>query len=348
MGGVQRYAIIGAAVIVLAGIVRIPNGDQMRAITRLTTETIMILGFATILFLVVNKWLACFVILVSITAMFPAFDRFAHWRREAVLFGAAWYVYVYLFVDNPDYWLLNSICIVVLANIVVIAFQVNELDPYHILSGGLMSRSFAPSTIKSQHITGLMFNINEASALLGVSAPLFLRSGWKKYIPLVAIGLIATKSTVGIAAVAAGVLVYLIKKKKYGPIACVVAALPAYAFLWDKNLKHAVTWRLEQIWTAVRIASDHPFGVGPGHWHLATNQLHAHSDVFQAVAESGFLAMVIIIGFSVSLYLKLSPYNAMILAGIIMISICSFMWFIPTTALIMTTLLAVIDRSPNA
>ena len=191
---------------------------------------------------------------------------------------------------------------------------------------------------------GFQFNINETSALLGLSFPLFFREHWKKFIPLIVMGLIATKSTVGVAAVIGGCVVYLIRQRKYHYIWCALAALPAYTFLWDKGLTESVLFRWKYIKLAVKIASENLFGVGPGHWHIATNQLHAHNDIFQMIAEAGFLALVLIAGYLATLYRRIDTYQCVILAGIVIVSMSSFMWFIPTTAIVMVSLLAVIDR----
>jgi hypothetical protein len=308
----------------------------MRAMTRLTTETLLILGFAGLLCWFVNPWLGLFVGLVAVTALFPAFDRFAHWRRSAVLFGAAWYAVIYLWAQPEP--LINAVCVVAMVNVAAVLMQAAGMDPYQVLSLGTMDAE------ENGRLIGLMFNENEASALFGLSFPAFCRRKWWKYIPALLLGLILTKSTVGIAAVVAALCVALAYCQMLWMALPVIVAGAAYVLFWDSNMVDSAAFRLDYAKLAARIVSDHPWGIGPGHWHLATNQLHAHNDIAQLTVESGVLGFGLMAGYAISLFRRVGMFGAMVLSSVLVVSACSFAWFIPTTALIMATLLAVADK----
>lgn len=306
----------------------------MREMTRATTESILILGLCVVLFFF-NKWLAMFVAFVTVSSLFPVFDRFAYWRREAVLFGVLWYVFISYFADKN--LMFDAVCILIIINSIVAFVQLVGLDPYKIMSFGMFHST-------SLDVTGLMFNKNELSAAAGVAFPLFLRRKWLKAMPAELFVLFIAKSTTGIAAAGVSFGVYLLYERVYWPFIPVVLCGILYVTFWDTGNMSALNMRLGWLKTAFRILRDHPLGIGAGHWHLAANQLHAHNDFAQIAVESGLHSLIVIYVFTVTLFLKADIMGKAIISGIAVTSLISFMWFIPTTALIMTTLLAVVGN----
>lgn len=295
----------------------------------------MIFGLSAYLFAFVNPWLAVFVALTAVCSAFPVMDRFAYWRREAIVFGAVWYAFI-KGLDREH--VLNAVCVVSLINVFAVFLQMVGADPYSFFTFGLMDGDTAG------RITGLMFNENELSALLGVSFAAFIRPTWFLCIPAIVLALFFSKSTVGVAAVFAGMCVFLYSHRKLYLIWPVLVLGVAYVIFWDTNIGQSGSWRLEYLSIAERIISAHPFGIGLGHWHLVTNQMHAHNDIAQMTVETGVIGLGVMAGFIFSYFRNTDLMGMMFLSAIVVTSLVSFAWFIPTTALIMATLLATGDK----
>lgn len=327
------------AVLVGASLLRLPGEGEMRAMTRVTTEMVMVFGLAAWIAYYINPWVGLFLALASVTAAFPIFDRFAYWRREAIVFGAVWYA----FVNGLDRdHLLDAVCIVVVVNLFAVLMQYFGIDPYAFFSFGLMDSH------SDGRIIGLLFNENELSALFGISFWAFSRGPLFVFMPFIVIGIFLTKSSVGLAAAGVSVGVWLLATRRYKSIAILLALVFVAVFFYDKNIAESFAWRMNYNAIAAQIIIDHPLGIGLGHWHKATNQLHAHNDIIQMTVEMGAVVLAIFSGFVVSFIRKTDLTGIIFLSAIMAASLVSFAWFIPTTGLIMVTLIAASDGKKNA
>lgn len=225
-----------------------------------------------------------------------------------------------------------------LVNVFAVLVQACGFDPYRLFSFGTMHGD------SGGRLVGLMFNENELSALLGITFPLFLRKKWFWFIPGIIIALFLSRSTVGIAAVAVVSIIGMAYYRLFWFMLPAAIFCALYVLYWDTNIGLSGAWRIDHAKIAARILFDHPWGIGAGHWHLATNQLHAHNDIIQATVETGIIGFGIITGYIVSMFRHIDVFGAMCLASIVIISVCSFAWFIPTTALVSVTILAITDQ----
>jgi len=303
--------------------------------TRLTTETLLIVGISAVVFWYVDAWIGLFVALAAVSPLFFKFDVFAYMRREAILLGIAWYVVVAKLAWRR--YLVNALCVVALFNSLAVILQAFKVDPYAVFSFGLMHGT--------SRLTGLMFNENELSCLLGVTVPFFLSRPWRWFIPVVVAALVLPRSTVGILAAAAGGIVWLICHRKEWWIAYIALAGAAYVILWDTNLMASAAVRWGFYKQALALMVSHPFGVGPGHWHLAANQLHAHSDLLQVGAEMGIPGLLVLAGYTIHHSVRHDLHHMIYFLPVIVVSLIGFPWFIATTALVNVTILGLINNS---
>ena len=322
----------------VAGIFRLP-AEHLRALIRVSVEFAVIWAFAWFVFKKVDPWLGAFVFLASIMTVFPVFDRFSLLRRDAILMGVGWYILLRLYADRD--LIFNGICIVSLVNSLFLLSDWCGIDPYAIVTFGAITSSGLATN------TGLMTNPGEASVLAGISVVLFARGRWKWFMPLILLSLIPAESTVGPVCVLAAMTVCLVYRRDKTALIGLLGALIAvwlYAAFWDSNNLLSCQWRIDYNLIGLEIIRDNPFGVGLGHWHLVTKQLHMHNDFLQMVVEMGVISSLIIGGYFITSFYKTDLLGRMALAAIVVASAVSFAWFIPVTGLILVSLMAGINR----
>ena len=318
---------------VMAGVFRIP-AEQMRHLCRVAVEFAIIISCAWYLVKRVNVWIGLFVALTAVMAIYPEFGRFALLRRDAILMGVGWYVLLKFNADRD--LIFNGICVLSIINSLFLILEWCGLDPYMIMSMGLFSS--VDSTI-----TGLMTNQNEASVLIGISLPLFFRGRWRWFIPLIALSLLPAESTVGIVCVLTSAIVYMFHRKDtmlgVVVVGILLILLPLYVTYWDANGLSSA-WRIRYNLIGLDILKDHPAGIGLGHWHLVTNQVHAHNDILQIIVEMGLVCGVLVGGFFITTFYHTDLMGRTILVSMVVASLVSFSWFIPVTGFVMVSLLA--------
>lgn len=177
----------------------------------------------------------------SIMVMFHSF----YW-----LLGACFFIRFYECFENKYFsWILNSICIGILIQAVVILanglgyspeYWVMSLFHSDIVIHGQVFNDFGQST-------GTFSNTNMAGGYIGIGLVAFTRKKWLWFLPIAILALLSTKSIMGIATGAAGLFYYyrgdLIKKKWLYLLASVSMLLTYFTGLKGLDDGRFVIWR---------------------------------------------------------------------------------------------------------
>jgi O-antigen ligase len=274
---------------------------------------------------------------------YPQYDKASYLAFQAVFYGAVWYVLLILCVQNVNA-LLNAICLIALANVGLMILQYFGIDPI-----------FKPIAGYEGYYPGFMPNNNLTSGLLAICLPAFLRYRWALLLPMVFLGLILAKTTGGALAAVAGLIVWLNIKfpRTYLTIIVLIGLVLFLVFVDNPG----IAARLEVWMIGLKESINHPLlGAGIGHWKtvfnmpLAINNLRwttPHNEFIQAYFEMGVFAVVIIMGYLVSVTRRFRNINTMFIAAfavIVVNSLVNFPFHIATTAYIAVTWIALMDK----
>jgi len=243
-------------------------------------------------------------------------------------------------INKQDF--LNILCIIALIQIGWIYMQIAGYEPLFKVTP--LYKNFANLN------TGLMGNTNLSGILLALCVPAFFRKGWAWLLPLFIYPFYKVNCTTALVALAIGAIFYLYHKFKI--IWPTIIFAPIALFLgWPKIIAFNAGPRLNLWKTLIPIIKQHPIaGYGIGQYKYVSspvittlkriaplNWSTAHNDFLQLWIDVGLVAVLIIVGFLISLFLK--RHNDYVLAAIILIGvICSMGFFVAYTPLMFITL----------
>jgi len=299
----NNYTYMVAAIILLAGVVRLPV-DSMRALFALSFRLGVIVLFAVFLFENVNRWAGVLLALAVISHLYPAYSIRSYAAMDGILMGLGLYAFIVLKCSNIEP-LLNSICVLTFLMVLFLAIQAFGIDPY-----GLLYRVFGANRVVAG--IGLMANRNETSAFLALAAPAFYRPQWVLFIHVIVAGLYFARGFGGAAGFGLGLIVFAFcYGHHFWPMIALSFALAAWYFYIDIP---GVAIRLNKAWTpALGIYKQHwLFGVGFGNWRIVYTEavkagimdggwMRLHNTFIQNTVEMGIGFIAITIGFFISI-----------------------------------------------
>lgn len=221
-----------ACLLIFASLWRLPLGQNPRVAFQAFFEISLIALFGVVLWRA-NKWVALFLALATVSAVYPNGGPASWLAFRSVLCGLLWYMLVVHFVNTQGVRaIMDAMCIIALANTMFLIAQALGAS-IHTVGFDLVYRPLIKGT--GTPPVGLMANRGEASCLLAFCLPAFFsRKIWKCFLPVVIIGVVLTKSTAGLLASAAGILFYAcIMGKAMWVIICTVPALILYCLYID-------------------------------------------------------------------------------------------------------------------
>jgi len=204
----SKIGIIAAVLLGGACIVRVPVPmGQLRPLFQLLLEVAAIMMFAVFIFTRINRWIGVFLMLCLFSSIYPVFDKTSYMARNAVVYGLLWFTLLVTMMDKGGVkYLINAIAVIALANSIFTFFQYFQVDPYRIVTIGVIRTDPIPG--HAGQCTGLMSNPNELSSLLAMSFPAFLRQKWFFGIPVVITAMLMAGGSGGPASLTIGLLCY--------------------------------------------------------------------------------------------------------------------------------------------
>ena len=370
------FPMFAVAILLAVSIVRIPVADgYMRSLFQMITEAGVFFLFAVFIYCFVNKWVGLFLALTVFSTIYPSFGKWSHMARGAVVVGCLWYTLIVLTVKDTRY-LLNAICIIALANIFFAILQYCNMDPYSVVTFGLMKSA-------SSQITGLMANKNMLSALIAFSLPAFFRKRWVWFVPLIFYGLTIASSTGGALSAVTMTFIYFFLKDGKGAVKKNAVAMIAlsvwacffffeidspfvvetvkseYALSENPNITIGGSAKQRQdAWVkGLKLYyQNRPFfGYGIGHWKLVFKKIsppggsvmvQAHNEFVQGLFEMGVLFPVLVFGYFVGIirrYRKEAILSATTIGIIALNSLVNFPFHVATTAILAVTWMAIFE-----
>ncbi len=307
----------------------------------------------------VNIWIGLFLLLAVIFSRYPETTDISRSALLNVLLMMIWfYVCVQILNTQRIDVFLGIFCLVGIANVAMLIFQHFNLD----VGVKVPSRTgLAFDDIR----TGLMDCRNSASAMLAFTLPAFFRRKWFYLIPLILIGLVLSKSTGGVMAAGAVIMVYSIyrmpdfvsavhKIPKIGSMIQSVQFLNAWTFrtLWAAVVVCLAVFYLQFIdspgmigrltaWIeGSQVFMKHPYvGAGLGHWKVlfadpdirwrtfGLYYAQAHNEFIQVAIEMGIFSIITIIGYFVSVARRMHPGAIIPALAILAVSVNSLVFF---------------------
>ena len=291
------WVAFAACVFLFVGIYRFPvPPGQLRVAMQFLFEIATALGLAAFLFIRISRWIGAFLVLVVISHFYPWYGPASYLALNGIFYPLVWLTLVVVMAkEESTKALLDMMGVLALAHFGYQCVQYAGLDMLY-------------AQTSSENVVGFMANPNEASSLLAFCLPVFLRKRWRWGLPLMALGLIMTKTSSGALSAAVGILAYLalIGKLKY---ALAVASVgPLYiAFVDAPGIERWPVWK-----TAFLFWTDRPFfGIGLGNWKILSGYFPwpahwdmVHNQFLQGLVEMGVCFGIICLGYFGSVILR--------------------------------------------
>jgi len=271
------------ATVLVASVILIPNGIDARIQRDLNLELFTFGAMAWLCFRRVDMLAGAFMLIVFVNLFFLGIVREAMFVM-VILAGAFLLVSMtyHLWAERTDVLydiILGFACVNVL-------WQISQLCGLNLLV-----------TMQHGQASGLMANINDCSALYGLTFPVFMRRNRWPWMIFPAAGLVIAHSLVGMVAVVAILAVYAARRlslwKMIGAAACLALLIGAFALYEGFSLKNQLDHRGKMWGLSLQIAAEKPWGWGIGQYafvvpmitsyHGLTDQQRA--DTFNGVID---------------------------------------------------------------
>lgn len=324
------------AIFSIIAVVRLPVGQEMRPLFVFMVRVGVVFLFSIYLMEKVNLWVGLFLILALFSHSMPWFSltNGAHIQTQesyVALNSVAMGCLLYFILTKSDLnynIILNMMCVLALINIVFVALQRLNIDPYPLIG---IKGNCSP--------TGLMSNQNELSAFLAICTPAFFRNKWFWFLPIVAVGLFLAGSLNGVLGASLATFVFLMFHE-YKFIGFIALFIGVGVFLLNDDFiqnSQSISQRL-YIWKKALYLSfkNQPFlGFGLGNW-LNVNEVIAkagdykdglmytrvHNTFIQGFVEMGVGFIVVLIGYAFSLIKQINRKNILPLSALGAIIVC--------------------------
>ena len=303
-------------------------------------EIALSLGLAAIIWNY-NKWIASFLMLVTVSMFFPHYGLMGYLAGKAVFNGCIWYLFIVMFFSVYN---LNTI------------YRMMRIITYFHISVALFQYLKLAGFINSEAVTGLMANPLELSALISFCLPAFLSLKGKRILLILipVAGILLAKQFLGFVSLGAGIIFYLaVVYRIYWPVIPVILA----AALWYQFIDTpGIDFRLYVWKRAIMAWKQHwIMGSGIGHWKIVFSKpmlvdgrvwRTTHNEFLQMLFELGIGAAIIFIGYMIDIARKMTRKAVIPLTALVMVSVhcaASFPMHIAPTAMVAVTWLAIID-----
>lgn len=294
----------------------------------------------------VNEFAALFLLLAVVSRTVPTITLESQHALKCVLFGLGWYLFVYQFGDKK--LLMDVICVIALAHF--LATFIQWLNIPSLFSGA---------------VCGLTFNPNEGSAMFALCFPAFLQEGRKRYLLIIFAGLAMVHSFGGALAVTAGLIFWGCMSGYYFIAIPTVIALGLFWWCVDTPSASArwIVWK-----NAFNMyLPNWKWGCGLGHWETISQELvrsniqllpgnnlawtRLHNTFLNGLVEMGIGFAIIISGYFINTFRKLTRKAIIPFTALIVIIICcstnSMFRMNAVNAMIAVTWLAVLQKQLN-
>lgn len=220
--------------------------------------------------------------------VFTATDQYIYYICAAAVFVAV----KHSKLDNETYY--NAICAATVFQLAMGVFQFFKFDPY------TWALNFFVQTVSLwDGINGTLGNPNFHCAFLAISLPMFFRSGWRWFVPLIAFFLVYSHTSTSVVAACAAVAVYF---WHWTWLVAMGMAGAVYAFWYDGNIlgnERFGYWRgaleLMALWKP-----SYVFGMGPGVGF--THEWPLHNEWLTLFYRYGLVGLSCAAGYVVTAY----------------------------------------------
>ena len=315
---VKTLAAVIAMIFFFAAILRLPGLTPANyRLYMIGLFNLMILfSFVCFLWVIVNKWVALFLLLAIVSRGFPLPTEVAAETFEYIVYGIIWYCVVFFTARHvPDYY-LDALCVIALANTMALIVQHLPIRSWYV---GVPS--------------GLMSNPNETSTCLAMCLPACFRPGRTWFIPVVLTGLVLSKSFGGVLAASFGLIFFgYMQGGIVITTTLVLAGLVGFYLFIDKP---ATVERLEPWQRALELYPQRwLMGCGLGHWKVAFVELakagqfpqgyvRLHNTFIQGMMEMGIGFAVIVVGYLVDTIRRFNRGDVLPAMALVAIIVCS-------------------------
>ena len=301
-----------------------------------------------------NKWIAMFLVLVTVSMFYPRYGIMSYMAGRAVFNGCLWYLFVVMFFSVHN---LNTL------------YRMLRIFVYFHVSVALFQYLEIAGWLSVPVVIGLMANPLELSALVSFCLPAFLDLKGRRVL-LVVIpvgGIFIAGQSLGFLSLFVGAAFYLwLRYKMYFPgIALIILITSLWVFkdlitlFFDhpgNELSVSVTNRLYVWKRAIMTWKQHwIMGSGIGHWKVVFSKpmlidgkrwVTTHNEFLQMLFELGIGAAIIFIGYAVDVLRKMTRQAVIPLTAMVMITVysaASFPIHIAPTAMVAVTWAAVLQ-----
>jgi len=263
---------------------------------------------------------ACFLMLCVLMSYYPACTLRSIHSLRLILIGLVCY-YLLCKSDIELRLFLNSLCVYCMVHVAFLCLDSFGLEPYLIFG----------MTAESTGI-GLTANPNEASALIALCTPAFMRKNWFYLIPALMVGLVMSGSFGGALAV---ILVFTWAAYRHNKriVSLVLLLFLVAGFAIDNPVNH----RLYMLVQAVNVWFDNNlvFGFGIGHFQYIAKKFalgsvdglayfhRAHNTFFHGWFELGHMFIILLVFYLAKLAKLVKNNNILQYAGIAVFVVCN-------------------------
>jgi len=289
-----------------------------------------------------NKWLRAFLIWITLrmSMSYRVLNNHALFVFFSIILAMMFYQFVQDKIKRKDF--LDIVCVVAITQLFWVYLQIFGMDPI-----------FKPGPLYIYHsnlYAGFMGNPNLSGILIAICLPAFFRRKWIWFLPLFVYPFYRIECITAMFALAVGVFFYLYHKKH---IIWPVAILgPIAWFLGGHRIIGFTQGPRFTLWTNLApILKHRPIvGNGVGQYKFISgpaistlkdmhlfNWSTAHNDLLQLYSEVGAIAILILTGYLVTLFLKRGMdlnLSTMIVIGLIC-SLGFFVFYTPVALLLL-------------
>jgi len=283
-------------------------------------------------FYIRNWWLKAFLIWVTLRMVLSlkSLNNLALLVFFSIILALLFYQFIQDKVKREDF--LNILCVIALVQVGWVWIQILIKDPLFQLTAGYLWRKHLPA--------GFMANTVLSGILLAICIPAFFRRGWVWFLPLFVYPFYRIKCITAIFALGLGLFFYLYHRRHIiwpaivvGPLLWMVGGHRILGFAEDPRYR---------LWGGlIAVIKRHPIiGYGMGQYRFVGgpiistvrdtslfNWSTAHSDPIQLWIDAGIIALLILGGYLIVLFLRRG--RDPILSTIVLIGlICSLGFFV--------------------
>ena len=218
MDGILKKPTLPCLILLVGGLLLIPNGLDARYQRMITFEIVTLLASSIYVFFSISKSVGA--LLIYVIASYSFHEAIDMPTRNILFAGIITYILTAKSKGGKA-WLYNCICVVAMVNVGWQMLQLNGV--WWSLSG-------------DDTLTGFVSNTNEMAALMAVCIPCFMRRRWNLLLPIPLLGLLLSAGLGGALALSLAGLVALVEYRKILPLMGIVSGLAALVMIFGMVL----------------------------------------------------------------------------------------------------------------